>query len=266
MFYYRTDSDDRRGRVIGGVAGACYVLFWVLLMVFWNFSFAEPDTGGGILIDFGDSETGSGLVDPAVNDITNPDVPEFSAPDFAEDDIATQDFEEAPEVVQPDRSNNNSQQPQNQRTDSERPPQEQPRTVNQQALFPGRTENSTSQSEGTSPTGPGNQGSPDGSPQGDHDGTGGGGSGTGFDLAGRSVIGSLPAPAYGSNKQGRVIVEITVNAAGEVVNAAYRGAGSQTNDAELVAAALRAARQSRFNKIEGDGLQTGTITYNFRLK
>ncbi|MCC8034817.1 MAG: TonB family protein [Rikenellaceae bacterium] len=265
MLYYRTD--DKKGKVAGAAAGAGYVLLWVLMMLFLNFTFEDADAGGGILIDFGDTDTASGLVDPDVSDITDPDPAENSAPDFTEEDIATQDFEEAPEVVRPERPEMAVQQPQPaERVESERPRQEPAPTVNPQALFPGRTESSRSTSQGSAPGGSGNQGSPDGSPQGDHDGTGSGGSGTGFSLAGRSVVGALPSPSYGSNKQGRVVVEITVNPAGNVINAVYRPVGSNTNDEALVAAALRAARQSRFNKIDGDDNQTGTITYNFRLK
>ncbi|MCD8071687.1 MAG: TonB family protein [Alistipes sp.] len=265
MLYYRTD--DKNGKVAGAAAGVTYVLFWVLLMLFLNFTFEDKDPGGGILIDFGDTDTASGLMDPDINDVTNPDAPEESAPDFSEQDIVTQDFEEAPEIARPEQPDTRVRQPQPaERVENERPRQEPTPTVNPNALFPGRTENSPSRSEGSAPDGAGNQGSPDGSPQGDHDGTGTGGSGTGFSLAGRSVVGALPSPSYGSNKQGRVVVEITVNPAGNVVNAVYRPVGSNTNDEALVAAALRAARQSRFNKIDGDDNQTGTITYNFRLK
>ncbi|MCD8101899.1 MAG: TonB family protein [Alistipes sp.] len=264
MFYYRTE--DKRGKVAGLAAALCYVLFWIILMLFWSFTPDRTDYDGGIMIDFGDTDSASGIADPDLNDIVNPMSPDFSAPDPTDNEYVTQDFEEAPEVVQPEQNRDDPRQQTPQEANpTERPPQPE-RTVNQNALFPGRTENSTSQSEGNSDSGVGNQGSPDGSPQGDHDGTGSGGGGAGFDLAGRSVIGSLSSPAYGSNKQGRVIVEITVNPAGEVVNAVYRPVGSTTNDSELVSAALRAARQSRFSKIEGDGLQTGTITYNFRLK
>lgn len=264
MLYYRTD--DSSGKVAGIVAAAGYILFWVILMLFWSFTFEHPDTGGGILIDFGDTESASGLMDPDLNDITEPAVPDYSAPEVSQEEFLTQDFEEAPAIAQPERTVPTPQtpQPQPESTRDERPPQPE-RTVNTSALFPGRTEGSTSQSEGSADTGAGNQGSPDGSPEGDHDGTGGGGAGTGFDLAGRSVIGSLPAPSYNSNTEGRVIVEITVNPAGNVVNAVYRPVGSTTNNSALVSAALNAARRSRFNKIDGESNQTGTITYNFRL-
>ena len=88
-----------------------------------------------------------------------------------------------------------------------------------------------------------------------------------FDLKGRRAIGSLPTPAYESNDaQGIVIVEITVDAAGCVQSAAFKPQGSTTQDTRLLDAALKAARQARFTASEANAVQTGTITYEFRLR
>lgn len=267
MFYYETD--ERKGKVIGGIAGVLYILFWVVLMFIVSFNFERPDTGEGILINFGNVEFASGLNDPDENDMTVESNVHPAEAATDPDEVITQNREDAPEIVReekkPEKKPETQPKPE-QKKPEETPPQEPQRTVNRQALFPGRTQGSNSASEGTEATGAGNQGVLEGSPQGSHDGTGVGAGGTGFDLKGRSVVGTLPQPDYGANKQGRVIVEITVDAAGVVTNASYRARGSTTNDSDLVNAALKAARKSRFNKIEGDGLQTGTITYNFKLK
>lgn len=265
MYYYRTD--EKKSKVMGALAAVLYIALWIALMFLLKFSFEERSAGEGLLVDFGDTESASGLHDPSDSDVSSP--AESGAPQMP-DQIMTQDFEDVPTVEQPERqpaqrpaqqprpSNNAAAQPQ--------PAQEPARQVNPQALFPGRTPASSSTSEGSAASGTGNQGSPDGSPQGSHDGTGGGGGGTGFDLAGRSVAGALPAPTYSANRQGRVVVEITVDSEGKVRSASYRARGSTTNDSELVSAAIAAALRSRFNAIEGDGVQTGTITYNFKLK
>lgn len=90
--------------------------------------------------------------------------------------------------------------------------------------------------------------------------------GNGFSLAGRSCIGNLPTPIYGNNKSGRVLVDITVDATGKVIEAKPRMQGSTTDDSELIAAAVNAAKQARFNAVPSAGTQSGTITYSFIIK
>ena len=86
-------------------------------------------------------------------------------------------------------------------------------------------------------------------------------------LSGRSVIGSLPLPAYNSQNQGRVVVEITVNQNGEVTKATAVGRGSTVQDNKLWSAAVEAAKKAKFNvKKDAPIFQTGTITYVFSLK
>lgn len=266
MLYY--DTRERKSKMIGAAAAVAYIILWVVLMFVVNFTFAEQETGEGILIDFGDTEMASGQNDPDDTDSAGQNTQQPAAPDTDPQDMLTQDFEDAPEI--PQQQNNTPQtrqQPDNDRNQQPESAQQPAREVDQRALFPGRTSGSQSASEGPSDSGQGNQGAQEGAPQGDHQGTGVGGGGTSFDLTGRSVSGQLPYPSYDArNKEGRVIVTITVDPRGNVVNAIYRPAGSTTNDSELVNAALRAARQSRFNAIEADNLQTGTITYNFRLR
>ena len=105
-------------------------------------------------------------------------------------------------------------------------------------------------------------------------GTGGTGPGSGApgtggqaSLSGRTLASALPRPDYGARDEGRVVVEILVDRNGRVTSAAYRSSGSTTNNSTLVAAALRAARNARFNVDDNAPLsQRGTITYNFRMQ
>ncbi|MDR2564438.1 MAG: TonB family protein [Prevotellaceae bacterium] len=86
------------------------------------------------------------------------------------------------------------------------------------------------------------------------------------DLAGRSQVGELPKPAYTTNKQGRVVVEITVDRDGRVVKAAAQTKGSTTQDGELRRKAEEAARRAKFNvKKDAPLFQTGRIIYDFKL-
>jgi TonB family protein len=86
-------------------------------------------------------------------------------------------------------------------------------------------------------------------------------------LSGRSVSGGFPLPVYGSQNQGNVVVEVTVNQDGKVTTASTIGKGSTTQDAILWKAAEEAAKKARFNvKKDAPISQRGTIIYIFSLK
>ena len=112
--------------------------------------------------------------------------------------------------------------------------------------------------------GTGVQGSPTGnSSEGKSSGVGGYGT---FDLNGRSLgSGGLPMPVYNVQDEGRVVVTITVNPAGQVISTSINKRTNTVN-ASLRKAAEEAARKARFNQVDGVNNQTGTITYYFKLK
>ncbi len=95
--------------------------------------------------------------------------------------------------------------------------------------------------------------------------TGVGGYGT-FDLNGRSLSGQgLPRPAYNVQDEGRVVVNITVNSEGRVIDTSINPR-TNTQNGTLRQAALQAARRAVFNRIDAVNNQMGTITYYFKLK
>lgn len=118
--------------------------------------------------------------------------------------------------------------------------------------------------KGTGTTGSGLEGSPTGnSSEGKSSGVGGYGT---FDLNGRSLgSGGLPMPVYNVQDEGRVVVTITVNPAGQVISTSINKRTNTVN-ASLRKAAEEAARKARFNQVGGVNNQTGTITYYFKLK
>ena len=118
--------------------------------------------------------------------------------------------------------------------------------------------------KGVDESGKGLQGGPTGnSAEGNPAGAGGYGT---FDLNGRSLgTGGLPMPVYNVQDEGRVVVTITVNQAGYVVQTSINKR-TNTANAALRKAAEDAARKARFNVVEGVNNQTGTITYYFKLK
>ena len=95
-------------------------------------------------------------------------------------------------------------------------------------------------------------------------------SGTGsygtWDLGGRDMLGELPRPAYnGIQEEGRVVVTITVDPEGNVIDTRINNRTNTTN-LQLRNAAEQAARKTKFNAISAENNQTGTITYYFKLK
>ena len=119
-------------------------------------------------------------------------------------------------------------------------------------------------SKGNATSGEGIQGSPTGNAA-DGQTSGFGGYGT-FDLNGRSLgPGGLPRPVYNVQEEGRVVVTITVNPAGQVIHTSINKR-TNTANAALRKAAEDAARKARFNAVGGVNNQTGTITYYFKLK
>lgn len=126
--------------------------------------------------------------------------------------------------------------------------------------------NSNSSSEGDA-GGSGNQGYVTGDPNSkNRSGSGLGNSGTGFDLTGRSLVGSLPQPNYGIQEEGIVVVQITVDKYGKVVSAEFQLKGSTSQNSTLKKAAIDAAKKAKFNSdTNASAFQKGTITYHFVL-
>ena len=85
--------------------------------------------------------------------------------------------------------------------------------------------------------------------------------GTQWSLYGRNVK-RLPKPSANFAQSGIVVVNIMVDAAGNVTNATV-GDGTTISDRATQQLALQAARQAKFS--EGDTPQIGKITYTFKL-
>jgi colicin import membrane protein len=142
------------------------------------------------------------------------------------------------------------------------------------ALANSKNSGTGSTSEGIA-GGTGNQGDPRGSVdskvRGEGGGTGTSGTGTGsngtsFKLEGRNFQ-SLPNPRYDYQGEGRVVVEVSVDKSGKVVQAIPGIKGSTTLDEYLLKVAKEAAMKATFTaKSDAPAVQKGTITYNFILK
>jgi TonB family protein len=124
----------------------------------------------------------------------------------------------------------------------------------------------------------GNEGSPNGNP--DTDGKGGHGTGTNgegpgpgpglhggpggvsYGLAGRKML-APPPKVSDSKEEGIVVVIITVDKEGNVIDADANGKGTNTSSATLKSKARQAARLAKFSPSTQYETQKGTLIFTF---
>ncbi len=253
----------------------------LILVLIFGFSTPLPLPGErGIVINFGDAETGFGSSEPAMaepvrEDDTEQPVPPVETQEVQTDKtLMTQDHEEAPSLpVKKETTQKKKEETVREpikpaeQVKKEEKPVEEPRKPDPRALYTGK--NISSQSSGSE--GDNQPGGNQGSTYGDVDAQsriGGpvGGSGPGFSLAGRDGV-YVPFPSLDYERQGVVVVEILVDRSGNVVSAREGVKGSTTMDVTLLRLAREAALKSRFtSKADAPVHQKGTITYHFTLR
>ena len=269
---------DQRG-ILGTIA-----FHTIILLLFILFGFRTPlplPAEQGILINFGDSELGAGPEEPRSNEEKQqkappPPVEKVSSENKEKEAVMTQEHEEAPALAAESKTEKKKEE---KKKEDPKPvvkkPEPQPEikkeepkpTVDSRAMYRGKkTDTENTGSEGVS-QGVGNQGSLTGSEDATNRSLGSsGGDGVRADLTGRNPV-YLPTPEFDIQKEGIVKVEIQVDRSGKVVSAVPGVKGSTTLDSYLLGVAKRAALSSRFDaKADGQNIQTGTITYIFKLK
>lgn len=86
--------------------------------------------------------------------------------------------------------------------------------------------------------------------------------GNSWSLTGRSLSGRMVKPSYDNDVEGKITVSIRVDANGNVTSASI-GSPTTISDQATRNAAIAAAKSTRFTS--GDGVASGSITYNFNL-
>lgn len=84
-----------------------------------------------------------------------------------------------------------------------------------------------------------------------------------FSLKGRRAV-RIPNPVYTCDTAGKVVVNITVDANGYVIDTSINKGSSTSSNECLTDRALEYSAGARFSKLEGRDSQPGTITYYFR--
>jgi colicin import membrane protein len=282
---------------------ATVVIFMLLLLALflWKLSTnVREEFEGGIVVDFGTTETGLGednsslgepssgesdIPEPVQQTVTSPVTPTPPSPSVKP--VLTADNQEIAlekkKKQEEERLKKEEEQKKKLQAEAEaKAKAEAEKKKQQQEEFKkkmaeglkgvkgaGAGGTGTGTGEGTSKPG-GNQGDPNGTPgapkgQGSGMGTGQGASGVGFSLSGRKMT-VKPNPVVEGNKYGKVVIKITVDKSGNVIDASFTSGGSTTTDSYLVSLSIREAKKAKFdNAPTAADEQFGTITFTYNL-
>ena len=278
----------RRGAVAALVTVACHVLFLLLLWVLKLSSDrpAPKPTEVLIAVNVGNVASAAGAIEPGgTPDVTEP-APKVAAPPKvapptppmppAPQPKAQRPTPRTREVDQPLQTQQHEQSLQveaTRRAEAERQAKAKAEAAQRAAEALAASRRAQSQqignsvagafgkqagqagSQGTAASGSGNQGDPNGSP-------------SSYALSGRKIIsngGALVAPRVQRAVEGNVRVRIVVDGNGSVIRATI-APGTNIADPSVRAAALEAARKTRFNAVPGSDEQEGSITYHFKIR
>jgi hypothetical protein len=237
-----------------------------------TFKPAEDAGMGGMVVNYGTSVEGMGtdytsIEEPSADPNANHQLPDKVVPDqkvtptksveSSDKEITTQNTEEAVSVST--KKNTKPSVPTAATTEKPAKP-----TVNQNALYKGKSNKGTGQGDGTGTT-PGNQGSVNGDPLANNYGEGGSGFGN-TPIALRRFT-NLVTPEDNGQKTGKIAVRITVNKQGIVIDATPGVKGTTLQDLDLWAKCKAAVMGARLNQSDSaPDLQVGVVVFNFKVK
>jgi outer membrane biosynthesis protein TonB len=302
-----TESTYNKARVVGflGTGGTSLILFLILFFTYLVTPIPPyPEGGGGkgmeIEVNLGFADEGFGEVQQAslaLPDFTEEVVKQPAPAVEPKQEVLSQDNEETTTITTPPKVKKKVvpkvTAPVPEKTVKKKvtaPVVEKPRVANKAALYKPNNQAGSQTSQGNT-KGSSDQGDPNGlqgsaiygkggtGGNGTGGGSGGGtgtGTGTGigngvgpgisYNLAGRSMV-IIRKPEFNIQKEGIVVVEITVDKTGKVVSAKPGVKGSTIVDNTLYTAARKAALESKFNiKEDAPDLQVGNLTYHFKLQ
>lgn len=253
------------GIILAVIMALCYFI------VFTNPP-KQDDGTGGILVNYGTTDEGMGTdymstEQPSMAEKANRTKPDKVTPappteqktqaENSDKKIVTQTTDDAPEVDANTKKPSNTVATQPTKTVSKP-------TVNQNALYKGKTNNATGEGDGTTNT-PGNQGKPTGSTlTNNYNGTGSGNGGN-LNLAQRSFV-SRPAVSDDRRHTGKIVVDIRVDKNGNVVYARAGARGTTITDSNLLQKCEDAVKSSKLNPLDSaPDPQIGTVVFVFKV-
>lgn len=255
-------TQKTKRHIIASVGTALVMFLLFLLLWFVYITAYVPEEEEGVEIAFGEVEEAGGYMEEQSEAMPLP-APEPSAPvqpaSPAEEEMLTSEEQEALALNEAKKKREAEEKA---RLEAERKAREAAEAekkaketeaiakANQFGSLFGQSGNTTGSGDSQ---GNGQKGNPIG-----HGSVGG----NSWSLAGRGIKGTLPTPSNNFKQEGKVVVQIRVNAAGQVIDA-RETTGGTISDKQTVQLALEAARKAKFT--EGDHDQIGTITFIFKL-
>ena len=251
------------GVILGVVMALCYFIVFQMPV-------KQEDGTGGILVNYGTVDEGMGsdymsTEEPSVAEKANHTKPNKVTPappteerqqvDNSDKNVVTQSTDDAPEVTANSKKPSTTVATQPTTKTVAKP------TVNQNALYKGKTNNGTGEGDGTGST-PGNQGKTTGTTLTDnYNGTGSGNGGN--SLNARNFV-RPPAKPNVTNTEGKVIIEFRIDNDGNVVYAAV-GRGSTLIEGDVVDKCIQAVKNAKVNPSAGvSDQQTYRQTFVFK--
>ena len=254
------EKKSKRKGIIGTIL---FHAFLLVAFLFMGLTYQDPPPAEeGISINFGFIDEGFGEIEPEdteeVTEIVEEEIIEQQIESTEE--IVTQSTVETPTLEKTEKKKKviKKEEPKEEVIEEKKP------EVNKKALYPGSKKTKTS-SEGNK-KGDGNQGSIDGDQNSEvYEGGGIGKNGTAYQLGGRKVE-YKAKPIYNLQVEGKVVVIITVDRLGNVINAIPGAKGSTTLNKQLLQRAKTAALKTKFDpKQTAPTNQQGKIVYLFSL-
>lgn len=256
----------KKNKVIGIVCTVALHVLVLLLLFLLELTVPAEQEEGGVPVMLGNTELAAGNADPYT--MTEVDVMPSEAPSSAPEAAVEPEVEQPMITQQDEPSLQVKKEKPKTETKKEQPKKTPVKTETQKVNKPKEkteaekreeAEKAAAQAAANAIAGAFGKGSQMGS-KGNAAGAGLQGSPTGT-LGG----GKLPVPVYNVQDEGRVVVTIVVNPAGQVISTSINKRTNTVNPA-LRRAAEEAARKARFNAVDGVNNQSGTITYYFKLK
>ena len=255
-----TASEKKSNR--SGILGT--MVFHILLIIcflYMGLTYqTPPPEEEGISINFGYIDEGKTEIEPSdESEIPEPVEEEIIVKEaLIEQEILTQENEESAKIEKDKKEKQDSE------SEKEELIEEKPEII-KKALYTGKKKNQES-NEGRAERN-GNQGDIDGTPNTEkYTGGGMGSDGIAYQLGGRKPE-FKAKPIYKIQEEGKVVVIITVDRLGNVINAIPGAHGSTTLNSYLLKRAKEAALKTKFNaKKSAPENQQGKIIYHFNLK
>lgn len=263
---------EKRHKRLSAIITALIIALLVLITFLWVLAKPEPEfPEEGILISFGETNTGQGQIEPQQAEETTPPPPQPQPTEPVEEALETTEDVNATEVAT-EEPKSEPQEEKPVEDPVEQPPVEpveepkpEPKPKPKYTYNPtGSNEDNPSQGQGNAEDPMGNMGDPKGGNNPNNMGgtTGGDGSPFSHGLGGRGIVSTPSLPKKQRPEQGRASFEVCIDNSGRVVDILGISRNNQITDPGMLDEARKAIYRLEFTKSQR-GRQCGEVTLTF---